>query len=88
MTMNDAYALDPDVEFRRLGERMVLVHLDTNQVYELNNTGARVWELLAAGTGKDKILEQLTTEFEVELEQLRHDVEDLLRELESAGLIS
>jgi hypothetical protein len=80
--------LNPDVEFKRLGDRMVLVHLATNQVFELNNTGARVWELLGAGVNEEKILEQLTTEFEVEAEQLRQDVGDLLRELKSAGLIS
>jgi hypothetical protein len=86
--MKHPYSLNPDVEFRRLGERMVLVHLATNQVFELNDTGARVWELLGAGVNEEKILEQLTAEFEVEAEQLRQDVGDLLRELKSAGLIS
>ena len=86
--MKDTYALNPDVEFRRLGERMVLVHLDTNQVYELNSTGARVWELLEAGAQDNEILDRLTEEFEVELEELRQDIDDLLKELKSAGLIS
>ncbi len=76
------------MEFRRLGDRLVLVHLVTNQVYELNNTGARVWERLEAGAKEAEILERLTAEFEVGTEKLRRDVEDLLRELKSAGLIS
>jgi len=86
--MKSPYTLNPDVEFRRLGEQMVLVHLDTNQVYELNNTGARVWELMGAGANEDEILDRLTANFEVGPEQLRQDVEALLQELKSAGLIS
>jgi PqqD family protein of HPr-rel-A system len=87
-TMKDTHTLNPDVEFRRLGDRMVLVHLETNQVYELNSTGARVWELLEAGAQADEILDRLTEEFEVEGKQLRQDIGDLLGELTSAGLIS
>jgi hypothetical protein len=86
--MNDTYTLNPDVEFRRLGERMVLVHLATKEVFELNSTGARVWELLGEGARKGEILERLKNEFEVGPQQLQHDVDDLLRELKSAGLIS
>ena len=86
--MSDTYTLNPDVEFRRLGDRMVLVHLATNQVYELNSTGARVWELLEAGARNEEILEQLTAEFEVEEKQLQQEADDLFRELKSAGLIS
>ena len=40
--MNETYAIHPDVVFRRLGEQMVLVHLSTNQVFELNTTGATI----------------------------------------------
>jgi PqqD family protein of HPr-rel-A system len=86
--MKDTYTLNPDVEFRRLGERMVLVHLASNQVFELNNTGARVWELLQAGADTEEILERLSEEFEVDPKQLRRDVIDLLEELKTAGLIS
>jgi PqqD family protein of HPr-rel-A system len=86
--MNDTYTIHPDVEFRRLGEEMVLVHLSTNQVFELNNTGARVWELLESGAHTEEILERLSAEFDVEPEQLRRDVTRLLEELEAAGLIA
>jgi hypothetical protein len=86
--MTNTLKLNPDVEFRRLGERMVLVHLSSNQVFELNSTGARVWELLEEGVGKEQLLKTLTDEFEVGPEQLRQDVDDLIRDLKSAGLIS
>jgi len=86
--MTTPHILDPDVVFKRLGERMVLIHLETNLVFELNNTGARIWELLEAGTPEDDILERLSAEFEVAPEQLKRDLNDLLRELTSQGLIT
>ena len=85
--MNDTYTIHSDVEFRRLGAEMVLVHLSTNHVFELNNTGARVWELLEAGANTEQILEQLSIEFEAKTDQLRRDVTALLDELKAAGLI-
>ncbi len=67
---------------------MVLLSLATNTVFELNDTGARIWELLEAGTGKNQILEHLITEFEVEPVQMQKDLDTLLEELKSKGLIS
>ena len=86
--MKDAYTLNPDVVFKRLDDRMVLIHLETNQVFELNDTGARIWEMLEAGADEDDIAERLSAEFEVAPEQLQRDLNDLLRELTSQGLIS
>ena len=86
--MKNAHTLNPDVVFKRLDDRMVLIHLETNQVFELNDTGARIWEMLEAGADEDDIAERLSAEFEVAPEQLQRDLNDLLRELTSQGLIS
>ncbi len=86
--MKPGYTLNPDVMFQRVGDRMVLVNLQTNLVFELNETGARVWELIRSGAGHEEILDHLTAEFEVEREQLRADLDDLLRALAAKGLIS
>lgn len=53
-----------DVVARRMGDAVVLVHLGTNRIYELNATGARIWELLAEGRSVEEMEEILTTEFE------------------------
>ena len=79
---------NPNVVFKRLGERMVLIHLETNQVYEFNSTAARIWEMLEAGALEDEIAQRLSAEFEVAPEQLKQDVSDLLHELAVNGLIS
>lgn len=66
---------------------MVLVHMDSNQVFELNRTGARIWELLERGVGGDALLAALTEEFDIDGDQLRGEVDSILGELLSEGLV-
>jgi hypothetical protein len=69
---------DPQVVFRRLGDRMVLVHLHTNQIFELNETAARLWELLSQDGDVTAAEFRLTEEYEVDPGQLRAEVEATL----------
>ena len=39
----------------RLGDAGVLVHLRTNQIFELNATGVRIWELIGEGSSVEEI---------------------------------
>ena len=84
--MKGPYRPNPEVVFKRLEDRMVLVHLTTNRIFELNSTGARVWELLQDGITGDALIDRLNAEFEVDSETLRREVETLLSDLIAAGL--
>ena len=55
---------NPEVVSSRMGDTGVLVHLQTNRIFELNATGVRVWELLAEGRGLDDVERVLQQEFE------------------------
>lgn len=76
-----------DVVFRRLEDEVVVVHLGTNRIYSLNTTGARFFELLAAGRARSEITGQLLREFDVSPEQLEEEIEALLASLVSEGLV-
>ena len=58
--------VNPDVVARRLDDEVVLVHLRTNEIYRLNFTGARFWELLGEGLELDEVKRSLESEFEVD----------------------
>ena len=77
----------PRVLVRRLDAQAVLLDLDTTQYFSLNDTGRRVWELLAEGHTVAAALDVLATEFEAPLPTLTDDVEVLVGELEAAGLL-
>lgn len=76
----------PDVVARRLGDSAVLIRLTTNRIYELNATGARVWELLQQGLSREEVITRLAREFSVSSQAIAVDVDDLLRTLHTEGL--
>jgi hypothetical protein len=78
---------DPDVVARRMQEEIVLVHLRTNKIYTLNATAARFWELLGTGLEREEIKRALQEEFEVEGPVLDEELEALIAELTSQGLL-
>jgi hypothetical protein len=75
------------VLYRQLDESAVLIHLETNQIYELNATGRRIWELVQEGLDRDAIADRIQQEFAVGGEQLR-EIDDLLAALLAKQLIS
>lgn len=78
----------PDVLARRMPGGAVLVHLPSNRIFELNETGARVWELLSEGVEGDALIERLGSEFAVDRVRLRADVDAVLDRLGREGLLS
>jgi hypothetical protein len=77
-----------DVIYRELNGEFVLVHLGTDRIYALNETGSRFWELLAAGANRASIRQQMLDEFAVEPAALDEEIDALLTELAGAGLVA
>jgi Coenzyme PQQ synthesis protein D (PqqD) len=85
---HDLPSRNPDVIFRRLDDDMVLVHMKTNEIYALNQTGARFWELFADGLSREQIEEALLGEFTVEPAQLAGEIDALLADLARHDLVA
>ena len=66
---------------------MVLVNLRANQIFTLNPTGARFWELLVAGNSRSEIEATLLSEYDVSSDEVAASIDALLAELESEGLV-
>ena len=78
----------PDALATRVGDEIVLVHAATDQIYVLNRTGARVWELMCADLGRAEIDGQLAREFDVSEPALTADVDALIDSLVGSRLIT
>jgi hypothetical protein len=72
---------------RAVGESMVLVHLQSNRIYELNTTGSRAWELIGSGASDSEIVRLLSAEFAVSAEVANCEFQALLGDLEREGLL-
>jgi hypothetical protein len=71
-----------------VGENMVLINLRTDQIFELNRTGSRLWELLCQGYGRAELQHQLAQEFDVDPREVAGEIDRLLDALRSEGLIA
>jgi hypothetical protein len=72
---------DPDVVTQLVEGETVLVHLQTNEIYALNPTATRAWELLAEGMNRGAVQEALENEFDVPSDQLRAEIDTLIARL-------
>lgn len=70
-----------------VGEELVLLDYEGEVYYGLDPIGARIWELLTASRTLGEIIDTLLAEYDVTRDQLAADVERVVGELESNGLI-
>ena len=75
------------VLMRSLGDEMVMLNLDAESYFGLNEVGARLMQLAQAGSTLEQITERLFEEFEVDRDQLEHDVRTVAADLIAAGLL-
>jgi len=78
---------NPDVLAKRLDKETVLVHLQTNRIFELNETGSHIWLLLEQGVEIGDIAGLLTKEFDVDRETAAREVERILQQFSQEGLL-
>lgn len=72
---------------REMDGSAVLIHLESNRIYELNSTGVRIWSMLEQGLERAEICARLRQEFVGADGELERTVDDLLSELLRERLI-
>ena len=78
----------PNVLFRELGDDLVLLDLQSSKYFNLNKTGAAIWQLLSEKKDQSSISRNLAEQFGVDEKQAQADVAELLGQLLRAGLIA
>ncbi len=76
-----------DVLHQELSGETVLLNLKTEHYFGLDPVGTRIWQVVGETSSAEAVVAKLLTEYEVEEPQLRADVERLVGELSSAGLL-
>jgi hypothetical protein len=75
------WSRDGGLPFQRLNEDTIVVDPRRREVHLLNETAARVWELLEAPRTLEELVTSLADEYDAPLEELRPAVSDLLADL-------
>ena len=68
-------------------DESVLLHLERQQYYSLNETGSRIWRLLTEGHDPDAIAAAIAEEWAIAESDARCHVRSFLRELDEADLV-
>ena len=76
-----------NVMFRELEGESVILDLDSEKYFGLDEIGTRMWRLLTEATSIQRAYDALVEEYEVAPETLRADLSDLLETLRERGLI-
>jgi hypothetical protein len=77
----------PHVVTRQVDGELVLLNLENDYYFGLDPVGTRIWEVLSSSSSIGVGLEQLRSEFDVEGDRLRRDVERLVAKLVDDGLV-
>jgi hypothetical protein len=87
MTDRRAVEVAPGVVFQEVEGELVLLQLDAERYYVLDDVGARCWHLLTDLGDLDAVVSAMLAEFEVDEATLRSDIDALLARLVAAGLV-
>ncbi len=88
--LNDRYRKDANIVSRQIAGEMLLVPIrqkmgDLESIYTLNDSAARIWDLLDGERTLGEICDQMALEFEVDQAQAGQDLLVLIDQLESRG---
>jgi hypothetical protein len=81
------FASPPNVVFQLLDDESVLLHLQTERYYVLNDVATRMWQLLTESGSYTNTLAGLLAEFDSDEATLRRDLDDLIARLTELQLI-
>ena len=76
-----------DVIWRDLSGEVVILNLATGVYFGLHGAGEQMWHQLIEQPSLEKALESLKEQFDVEPNELRRDLENLVQQLAEKGLV-
>ena len=91
--MSKVYIKNPNIVARKIAGEMVLVPIRQNaddlaSIYNLNEVGAFIWELLDGKLAAEQVRGQIAAEYEVTPQQAEVDLLEFLSQLEQIGAIN
>jgi Coenzyme PQQ synthesis protein D (PqqD) len=72
---------------QEIGGESVLLNLENERYFGLDETGTRMWAALTTARSIQSAYDSLLAEYEVDAERLRSDVQELVAKLMENGLV-
>jgi len=87
VTFSDRAGAPAHVLVRLLDQESVLLNLETEQYFGLDEIGTRMWQLVTTSPNIDAAYQELLAEYDVQPETLRENLTELLGHLVEHGLL-
>lgn len=87
VSLTDRVTVPPHVLVRFLDKESVLLNIETERYFGLDETGTRMWQLATSALRIEVAFAQLLDEYDVQPELLRANLTDLLSQLVENGLL-
>ena len=88
MNLNQTITLSPDVISQEVSGETVLLDLESENYYGLDEVGTRIWQLIKETNDLQIIFNTLLDEYEVKEDRLQQDLDVLLSEISGLGLVT
>ncbi len=88
MNLNQTVVLSPEVISQEVSGETVLLDLNSENYFGLDEVGTRIWQLIQETGELQAVYDTLLAEYEVAPEQLLQDLEKLLTDIQAAGLVT
>jgi hypothetical protein len=87
VSLTDRVTVPSHVLIRFLDNESVLLNIETERYFGLDETGTRMWQLVTAAPKIEVAYQQLLDEYDVEAGLLRSNLTELLERLVENGLL-
>jgi hypothetical protein len=77
-----------DVLVQELQGESVLLNLSSGRYFGLNKVGTRIWKACTTSASLQEASDALVSEYDVDPERLRHDLQELVEKLVENGLLA
>ncbi len=84
----DKVTVPAQVLVRLLEKEAVLLNLETERYFGLDEPGTRMWQLLTAEPSVENAYQKLLDEYDVDEDTLRNNLSELLEKLIENGLLT
>jgi Coenzyme PQQ synthesis protein D (PqqD) len=88
ISFDSRVSIPSNVLVRVLDKEAVLLNLETEKYFGLDETGTRMWQLTTTAPTVEAAYQMLLDEYDVDAETLRRNLGDLLEKLRENGLLS
>ena len=87
ISFSDRVKIPDDVLISKLQEESVILNLDSERYYGLDDVGTRILSVLTTSESIEAAYETLVKEYDVDAQVLRQDLTELIENLSKQGLI-